>query len=155
MLILILILIFVICFSVFSFTYVTPQEQVVSSLGSYEIVDYCSYGYIGDITEYGKYIYDKPNFEDNEYIKQMTEETVNELNSYIDNYEEWVGVITEEIEGDMDKEFAETYDFERNIISNTDYCYIDSEDESNRFTSYNLYFYDTETKTLYYFHNNI
>lgn len=39
------------------------------------------------------------------------------------------------------------------VISINDYCYID--DFYKKFDSYNLYFYDTETEILYYFHNNI
>ncbi len=156
MLILILILILIVPFLVFSFTHVTPQEEVFKSLGDYEIVEYCQYGYIGDFTNYGKYTYEDPDLENNEYLNQMTEEDIIELNSYIDNYEEWVDVIKEDITNDMNKEFADTYDFDRDIISTKDYCYIYNEnDYANRFNSYDLYFYDTETEIFYYFHNNI
>lgn len=155
----ILILIFIIPFLIFSFTFVSPQEEVFLSLGEYEVVEYCSYGVFQDFTDYGKYTYENPDLENNEYFGQMTEEDVKELNEYIDNYEEWVDAITEEITGDMDREFAETYDFNRNIISTDDYCYIydsvDYDDFYEKFDSYDLYFYDTETEILYYFHNNI
>ena len=149
-----IIIILIICFLSFSTTYVPPQEDVRLSVGEYEIVEFCSYGIFQDYTDYGKYTYENPNIENNEYLKQMTEEDIEELNSYLDNYDEWVAVFSDEI-SETNKEFVETYDFDRSIISTTDYCYIYSNPDYDKFASYDLYFYDTETDILYYFHNNI
>ncbi len=154
MIILIIFLVIAIPFALFSANYVPPQEDVRLSLGDYEIVEYCSYGIFQDYTDYGKYTYENPNIENNEYLKQMTEEDIEELNSYLDNYDEWVAVFSDEI-SETNKQFVETYDFDRSIISITDYCYIYSNPDYPKFSSYDLYFYDTETEILYYFHNNI
>lgn len=150
-----IIILLVVFFLGFSSTYVPPQEDVRLSLGEYEVVEYCSYGVFQDFTDYGKYTYENPDFENNEYLKQMTDENIEELNRYLDNYDEWVDIITEEITDDMTREFAETYDFNREIISTEDYCYIYDNPDYPEFSSYDLYFYDTETEILYYFHNNI
>lgn len=134
-------------------------DEVVEAVGIVVSEDCYTYGWWQDRTIYAKYTFENANLENNEYLKQMTEEDIKELNSYIDNYEEWVDVFTEEIDDEMDREFAESYDFNRNIISTNDYCYIydsaDYDDFYEKFNSYDLYFYDTETETLYYFHNNI
>lgn len=154
MIILIIFLVIAIPFAVFSANYVPPQEDVRLSLGDYEIVEHCSYEIFQDYTDYGKYTYENPNIENNKYLKQMTEEDIEELNSYLDNYDEWVAVFSDEI-SETNKQFVETYDFDRSIISITDYCYIYSNPDYPEFSSYDLYFYDTETEILYYFHNNI
>lgn len=146
-----IIIILIICFLSFSSTYASPQEEVFSSLGEYEIVEYCSNGTWQDFTDYYKLIYENPNIENSEYLKQMTEEDIEESNLYIDDFEGWVALITDET-NEANKQFAEIYDFDRKIISTNDYCYIDDYIEPS---SYDLYFYDTETEILYYFHNNI
>lgn len=149
-----IVIILIICFLSFSTTYVPPQEDVRLSLGDYEIMEYCSHRIFQDYTDYGKYTYENPNIENNEYLKQMTEEDIEELNSYLDNYDEWVAVFSDEI-SETNKQFVETYDFDRSIISITDYSYIYSNPDYPEFSSYDLYFYDTETEIFYYFHNNI
>jgi hypothetical protein len=53
------------------------------------------------------------------------------------------------------------YDFDRSLIDNDDYLYVETEwfdpsDDGNAvFASYDVYFFDVQTNTLYYFHNNI
>lgn len=153
--IIIVVLILVVPYLVFSFNFVPPQEEVRLSLGEYEVVEYCSYGVFQDFTDYGKFTYENPDLINNEYLSLMTDDDIKELNRYLDNYDEWVDVITEEITDDMTRKFSETYDFNRNIISNEDYCYIYSNPDYPEFSSYDIYFYDTETEILYYFHNNI
>ena len=154
----IIILILVVPFLVFAFTFVAPQEVVFLSLGKYEIVEYCEAGVFQDFTIYYEITYENPNIENNEYLKQMTKTDIEELNLYLDDFDGWVELVTDET-GEPNEQFVENYDFDRNIISTNDYCYIDDsadyDDFYKKFDSYNLYFYDTETEILYYFHNNI
>ena len=154
----IVILILVVPFLVFVFTFVAPQEAVFLSLGKYEIVEYCEEGGFQDFTIYYEITYENPNIENNRYLKQMTETDIEELNLYLDNFEDWVALVTDE-RYEPNEQFVENYDFDRNIISTNDYCYIDDSADNDdfyaKFESYDLYFYDAETEILYYFHNNI
>ncbi len=154
-LIIILALIIVVPTAIFSATFVPPQEKVFLSLGEYEIVEYCEAGVFQDFTIYYEITYENPNIENNEYLKQMTETDIEEFNLYLDDFDGWVELHIEA--GNESKEqFVKNYDFDRNIISTNDYCYIYSNpDYNDKFDSYDVYFYDTETETLYYFHNNI
>lgn len=158
MIIVILILVIAIPFAISTVTYVSPQEEVFSSLGEYEIVEYCEAGGFQDYTIYYEITYENPNIENNKYLKQMTETDVEEFNLYLDNFDGWVEIATDE-NYEPNEQFIKNYDFDRNIISTNDYCYIydsaEYDDFYEKFDSYDLYFYDTETETLYYFHNNI
>lgn len=152
----IIILILVVPFLVFVFTFVAPQEAVFLSLGEYEVVEYCEAGVFQDFTIYYEITYENPNIKNNKYLKQMTETDIEELNLYLDDFDGWVEL---HIDANTESQFIENYDFDRDIISTNDYCYIyDSanyDDFYEKFNSYDLYFYDTETEILYYFHNNI
>ena len=157
-LIIILALIIVVPTAIFSATFVPPQEKVFLSLGEYEIVEYCEDGGWQDFTIYYEITYENPNLENNDYLKQLIQADIEELNLYLDNFEDWVALVTDE-RYEPNEQFVKNYDFDRNIISTNDYCYIydsaDYDDFYAKFESYDLYFYDTETETLYYFHNNI
>ena len=82
-----------------------------------------------------------------------------ELLGYIDNFENWVNVTRE---GDDDNALVVNYHFSRADIDESDYLYIyDREGKPigdvaySKYDYYNVYFFDSQTTTLYYFHNNI
>ena len=132
-------------------------DEVISSVGVAISEDYHQYGWWQDYTIYAKYTFENPNFENNEYLEQMNEENVEKLKYYLACYEDWLDVISDDLK---DRDLVKNYDFDKDIISIDDYCYIydytlvDPNFELKP-ESYNLYFYDTETEILYYFHNNI
>lgn len=139
-----------ICLSlVFSSTYVSPQE-VIKSIGNYEQVDYYSNDGFQDYTDFAIYTYEEPNVENSDYFIRFAD--TNELNTYLDNFENWV---------DLSKgtEIYENYNFDRSILDDEDYYYISdkymTDDFYSKFDNYDFYIYDYQTKTLHYFHNNI
>ena len=96
---------------------------------------------------------------ESEYFKPVTAESKNELLGYIDNFENWVNVTRE---GDDDNALVVNYHFSRADIDESDYLYISDrcgetigEGVYSKYDSYNVYFFDSQTTTLYYFHNNI
>lgn len=96
---------------------------------------------------------------ESEYFKPVTAESKNELLGYIDNFENWVNVTRE---GDDDNTLVVNYHFSRADIDESDYLYISDRDGEaigdgvySKYDSYNVYFFDSQTTTLYYFHNNI
>lgn len=127
-------------------------DEVIDSVGVAISEDYHQYGWWQDYTIYAKYTFENPEYENNDYLEKMTDVDITEFNLYLENFEEWVSIAKGDTGG---LDLVKNYDFEKSIISTEDYFYIDSNDDLDKFVSYDLYFYDTETEILYYFHNNI
>lgn len=151
-----IILIIIILVASLLFTIPTTDEfytdEVIDSVGVVLSGDYHQYGWWQDYTVYSKYTFESTNLESNEHLKQMTQEDIEDLNLHIDNYEEWIVVFSDDEEA---RYLVENYDFKRDVISVEDYCYIYDNPDYPKYGCYNIYFYDTETEILYYFHNNI
>ncbi len=151
-----LILIIVIIIASLLFTVPVSDEfytdAVINSVGVAVSEDYHQYGWWQDYTIYAKYTFEKPEYENNVYLEKMTNADIKEFNLFLENFEEWVSIAKGDTGG---LDLVKNYDFEKSIISTEDYFYIDSNDDLDKFVSYDLYFYDTETEILYYFHNNI
>lgn len=130
-----------------------PTDPIIKSLGSYYDKEFYSHGDFQDYTDYAKYYYINPKTENNERISKMSETDIKEFNTYLEDFEGWVNTFAE---NDPNDELAVNYDFDRSIISLDDYLaiYYDPEYPS-QFGNYDIYFLDSETNILYYFHHNI
>lgn len=152
MILIIILLIISLLFSVPTTDVSFHTDEVIDTIGIVIAEDCHQYGWWQDYTIYSKYTFENTDIENNEYLKQMTNEDIEALNLHIDNYEEWIVVISDDEE---ERDLVENYDFNREIISTEDYCYIYDNPDYPEYGYYNIYFYDTETEILYYFHNNI
>lgn len=111
--------------------------------------------------DYAIYTYSKMDadvLESNPYLSKIGADVENVL-SYIENYEGWIEASARAEEG---SELVGNYNFDKSIIDGNDYIYIktkEGEPIGNRvygkFENYSIYFFDVDTNTLYYFHNNI
>ena len=124
---------------------------VVDSLPKYDSKVYYTSGGFQDFTDYAKFSYSSVNIQElekSEYFVPVTEADVAEILQYLENFENWVTIIGEELEN---------YDFEKTIISDEDYFYIDTKytDEEHKFWNYTIYYFDVDAQILYYFHNNL
>lgn len=135
------------------------KDPVIASLGRAMSVQRYSVSGFGDSTDYGIYTFPGAKPEDSEYFKPVTAEGKTELLGYIDNFENWVNVTRE---NDDNNTLFENYHFSRADIDESDYLYISDRDGEaigdgvySKYDSYNVYFFDSQTTTLYYFHNNI
>lgn len=126
-------------------------DKVLLSLGSYESKEYYTSGGFQDYTDYAKYTYKNINVDQNKYFKRIDDLNQWNLILHIENFEEWIDAIADT---DPENEVVVAYDFDMSLISNTDYYYIDKEPDSG-YENYDVYLIDTETNTLYFFHNNI
>lgn len=106
-----------------------------------------------DYTDYAKYIYKDNNviIKNNDY-KQIKEGDIENIKEY---FEEFYNVMKSQ------KRLKE-YDFDESIISEGDYVRIKTKEGQKignstykKFDNYSIYFFDKETSTLYYIHNNI
>lgn len=108
-----------------------------------------------DFTDYCKYFYDEKSikkFKVHENFKKVKAENVNEIQSYFQNFSEWVNY----------QPFRDKYDFDILQIKEGDYCYINDKEETpigdgvyEKYDSYNVYYVDMEKQIMYFMHNNI
>ena len=104
---------------------------------------------IQDYSDYAKYIYDNEEVivNDNKY-KKIGVDDIENIVSYFDDF---YGVVR----------FDEIYDFDTSIITEGDYVRIKTKEGEKmgdstygKYDNYSVYFFDKETLTLYYIHNN-
>ena len=136
---------------------IAPENKVLNSLGEYKSHEFYTEGAFQDFTDYAKYYYDYVDFADNEYFCKIGQADIDVLNEHLDDFESWIKTYRE---GDASREIVVNYDFDRSLIDCEDYLYIESEkhtwdDGYTSLVNYDVYFFDTQTNTLYYFHNNI
>lgn len=129
-----------------------PKDDVLDSLGKYESKQFFTSGGFQDFIDYAKYCFDSVDFSDNSYFQIITESSRENLEAHIDDFENWVQAVRDT---DADNEVVVNYDFDRSVISDTDYIYIYDDPDYPEFGNYNVYYFDVETNILYYFHNNI
>lgn len=144
----IVVLIFLISF----FVYEPPANPVLMSLGNYETKEYYTSGGFQDYTDYAKYTYKNPNIENNRYLKKINDTSLEDFKIHIENFEMWVDT---DAAYDEKNELVVNYDFDMNVVSNDDFLYIEDDPDYPELGSYDVYFFDTQTKTLYFFHSNI
>ena len=127
-------------------------DAVLDSLGSYAAKNLYSHGGWQDCTDYGKYRYENAHVEGSKYFQPVTETDAETLKAYIVNFKDWLEAIER---NDPDEPLVVNCDFDTGVISTDDYFHIYSDPNYPEFGNYKVYFFDTETNTLYYFHNNI
>ena len=134
-----------------------PENKVLNSLGEYKSHEFYTEGAFQDYTDYAKYYYDQVDFADNEYFYKIGQADIDALNEHLDDFESLIKTLRE---NDASREIVVNYDFVRSLIDCEDYLYIESEkhtwdDGYTSLVNYDVYFFDTQTNTLFYFHNNI
>lgn len=135
----------------------TYMDPVIASLPEYKSSFLYTSDGIQDYTDYAEYYYDSVTVEDleaSEYLKAATAEDIDEILMYIENFEDWVEAAGGEL--------TENYGFDKALLSEGDFfCIITrygepiGEGTYGRFDDYTVYYFDTDTQILYYFHNNI
>ena len=134
-------------------------KTVIASLGRAMSVQRYSCAGFGDLTDFGIYTFPGASPGESEYFKPVTAESETELLGYIDEFEQ---VIDSLRDGDEGADLVNNYRFSRDDIDESDYLYIyDREGKPigdgaySKYDYYNVYFFDSQKTTLYYFHNNI
>jgi hypothetical protein len=140
----------------FGFLY-SHQKPVIASLPDYESKEFYTNHGFQDYTDYAKYTYDNISIQDlesTEYFTITTADDVEEILSYIDDFEGWVEACGGELE--------ENYDFDKTIVTEGDFFYIETKEGEpigqgiyGKFDNYSVYYFDVDAQILYYFHNNI
>ena len=128
------------------------KDAPAHSLGSYKEKKSYTHGEFQDYTDYAVYTYRKVNVADNPYFKRATTADLWEIGKYIDHYEAFVKVIGD---SDPEDEVFVNYTFDRSILDENDYFYLDANNQYSAFSDYDLWILDWQTGKLYFFHHNI
>ena len=126
-----------------------PTDEVLKSLGEYKSKQYFTSGGFQDYTDYAKYTYENVDFSNNIYFSEISAESSANLIAHIKDFEKWLELL------DEDNEVALAYDFDSSVISDNDYLYIYDDPDYPELGNYDVYYFDNDAMTLYYFHNNI
>lgn len=135
------------------FSACTYTDPVIASLPEYQSEVFYTSGGFQDSTDYAKYIYGSVTTQQlvfSEYFCKVNADDVEEILLHIQNFEEWIKVVGGELQ--------ENYDFDHAILSVGDYFYLRTkagEAIGDGVYDYTIYYFDVDTLTLYYFHNNI
>ena len=106
-----------------------------------------------DYTDYAKYIYSSKDdvIKDKKYKKILSKD-VDDIKGYFDDFS-----LSMESSNRMDE-----YDFDDSIISEGDYVRVETKEvekvgdyEYGKYENYSVYFFDVDSLTLYYIHNNV
>ncbi len=148
------VLILILLFSFFGCSYF---DSPLSALPDCKTKVFYTSGGFQDFTDYAKYTYESVTARDLEgtkYFIETTADDVEEISLHIDDFEGWVEACGGELK--------ENYDFDKSIVSEGDFFYIETKDGEpigqgtyGKFDNYSVYYFDVDAQILYYFHNNI
>lgn len=123
---------------------VLAYGEAFASLGKYEdqqgFADVC----IQDGVAYYKFYYNEdvlPRLEHSSYFSKIEPADKDRINIFVINYNDFLEFT----------DFKDEFDFDLDKFNSDDYFYIDNDG----FDSYDVWCFDTESLTLYYFHSNI
>ena len=121
--------------------------------GYFKAYEVYNTGGVHEYVDYGKYKYiNKNKIIKSEEYKKVYINDVENIKGYFDDFKKWM-----ESESRLDD-----YDFDDSIINEGDYVRIVTKEGQpignsyyKKYDDYHVYFFDIETKTLYYIHSNI
>ncbi len=122
-------------------------DPILKELPIYKSKEIYSSGFWMDFTTYGKFTYKNVSEEElqsAESFEKITEEDIEKITDCIDTFE----VYAEQ----ADVELKENYDFDKTVISTEDYYCMEGHYNS---ATFNVFYFDSDKQTLYYFHNDI
>ena len=128
------------------------QDKVLASVGKHESKQFWTHGAFQDYTDFGVYAFSAANLKDNAYFSVVAEDDIQTIGTFVDDFEKWIEAFKD---NDPDDALVSNYSFDRSVIDTGDYFYIYQGDNDSEYACYDLWIFDTQTNTLYYFHNNI
>ncbi len=104
-----------------------------------------------DYTDYCEYYYDETatgKFKNSAYYNAVTEDGIVQLNAFFTDYYKWIV---------LKDGYENWFSFKSAQMRTEDYFSLEIIDPMapyGQFHNYNIYYYDTDKCTLYYFHNS-
>lgn len=145
----------------FNATADSHEEEVLSGLPDYIHGDKWIYGIFQDFTVYGEYKYNDemkkflPSGK-NTYFKPVNSEAENDIRKVVSSFEDCV-YLTKDTDKSIGDDLYKVYTFSRTMIDDSDWYYFQDyeEDGYDYPIDYTLYYFDSQSSTLYLMHNNI
>ncbi|MCQ2485624.1 MAG: hypothetical protein MJ168_09865 [Clostridia bacterium] len=145
----------------FNETTESHEEEVLNGLPDYTHGDKWIYGIFQDFTVYGEYKYNDEikKFllsEKNTNFKHVDSDAEDEIRKVVSSFEDCV-YQTKDTDKSVGDDLYKVYTFSRTMIDDSDWYYFQDyeEDEYDYVIEYTLYYFDSQTKTIYLMHNNI
>ncbi len=125
----------------------TVQSHVEKSMPKYNDHEVYFFGAM-DGYEYIEYYFDEDlspaEFDKSEYFKRVTEKDIEEINKYVDEFENGIEVTYDDfLLGD---DIKKVYSFNKSMVDTDDYFYTFNIDN---FRCYTLFYFDSERKTAF------
>ena len=117
------------------------QSQTVSAISAFQ-----------DYMDFAVYTYAAVDLEDSFYFSPLTEGDLETMSAFLDDFEGWIDAVRR---SDPQNEVVVNYQFDRSMMDTGDWFYIYENPEYSKFGCYDIWFLDSQTNVLYYFHNNI
>lgn len=143
---------FLLMMCIFLYLFDSPRGKIINSVGGYTSKQVFTSGGFQDYTDYAKYSYGRVDLDGNKYLRSITSDSKKALLEHIDNFEKWVNAIKT---GDPTNELVVNYDFDSSVITDGDFVYITDDPGYDYLGCYDVYFFDSESNTLFFFHNNV
>ena len=109
-----------------------------------------------DSTDYGKYVFSDVTAQQLQitgYFQKVTAADLDVLRQYVKDFEQWVEICSCDNCG---CDLAECYDFSAELLEAGDCFGLErSEPRGSFLGDYTIYYFDTDTQTLYYLRSNI
>ena len=147
---------------IFSFSGCYSDGSIIESLPEYTSKEFYTDDSVQTFTNFGVYSYDKlddSNFSGSEYFKKITDKDIENIVSYVDNFNDVVEKIKS---AEPESQLGKKYKFDLGLINENDYFHIKTREgkatadgEYGKFDNYSVYFIDMESNTLYYFHCDV
>ena len=144
-----------------SFSSCSKSARILNSVGSYEQITYYEIPDFQNLKIFAKYSYSKFELGNNNYFQKISANNQEHLINYIEHYEKHLDYYTQQYD------LIDNYESCISYIDSDDYFYIydyyidegnfDSQTlpEDMSYWNYDIYFFDFQSSTLYYLHDNI
>ena len=129
------------------------DKAPVKSLGKYDSCQRYDDGAFQDISLYAIYKFSSAQLENNRYFTPVSNSGIEELEEYLSWFERFINFDSPQ------NKLEKNYKFDHNLIDCEDYYYIYDkmgepigESFYEQFDNFDIYFFDYQTMTLYFFH---
>ena len=146
----------VVCFALLSGCGLLPAASTIGIPAGYvEEAEFFDKQGFQDYTDYCRYVYPESfSLADDPSYHPVDREDIERLQGYFADFRQWMEAGKRLDEYDFDPACIGAGDYVR-IVTSEGMPIGDGPSRYGRYDNYSVYFYDVETRTLYYIHSNI
>lgn len=127
--------------------------DILDSIGDWTGGERYTFYLFQDGAVHREFYYEAPSFKDNPYFQPVTQEDMKTALRFLDDFEGgWIRPLENATREDG-RAFYKNYAYDRASLDKDDYYYIETRNSGNPLENYDLYIFDTQKNTLYFFHS--